>query len=179
LKSRLLPSEHLHINAIIAETTKKDDFEKLYDNTNLKAFFYDNNGNFVAKNQAGEIKYDSQYFDKRWREYIQVGFSSISFEQWVLLHFELNTSAFYNSREIIHYFDLKGYFNQHFQKGWFLYEKRGLPIIKEFLSTVKEAIKNAKTINKLNISQKHYETNPYSDVYRLIYALYHPSKSIV
>lgn len=117
--------------------------------------------------------FDDGNFEIKWRKAnINIAFSSISFEHWLLLHFEQNQTAFYNSREIIRYFDTKKYFNEKFKKGWYLYEKREESTIKDFFQEVGNAILNNIWLNnqvqsQINAGKQFYEINPFSDVFRL------------
>jgi RloB-like protein len=112
-------------------------------------------------------------FDPNWKDYIHVAYSCISFETWLLLHFEICTTSFYNSREIIHYFDKKGYFmdkkaNTKFEKGWYLYENRDENVLKDFFNKIDKAIKNNIRLSVLQTQDTpFYEINPYSDVFKL------------
>ena len=47
----------------------------------------------------------AQTFDEAYRSGVKIAFSSISFEFWILLHFEYTTRAYEKSEDIIH--DLK------------------------------------------------------------------------
>lgn len=120
---------------------------------------------------------------------IKVAYSCISFEHWILLHFEENTNAFYNSRELLHYFDRNGFLIFpssedliYFKKGWQIYNflKRGSKeqrdIVEHFINNAHFAILNNITLNTKKQSditegKKFYEINPYSDIYKLVYRL--------
>lgn len=98
-----------------------------------------------------------------------VAYSCISFEYWILLHFEKSNYPFYNSREIIKYFDDKGYFSNldnGYQKGWMLFTEKDS--LKEFYGKVVDAIVNNETITTPKVKNNHiYEINPYSNVFEL------------
>jgi hypothetical protein len=145
--------------AVISLTAKKDDFDQLYE-----------------RRHASFPKIDPDFLQK-----VQVAYSCIAFEHWLLLHFELNVRPFYNSREIIHYFDEKGYFIRtaarkrepvRFDKGWDLLEWRALPEWAAFFNDAEKAMRHALVLAhqmqpQIALGKKHYEINPYTDVYRL------------
>ncbi|MEY4906218.1 MAG: hypothetical protein RLZZ292_4033 [Bacteroidota bacterium] len=99
-----------------------------------------------------------------------VAYSCIAFEYWLLLHFEANTTAFYNSREIIQYFDEKNYFDKSFEKGWYLYKNENQLKLKPFFQNAQNAIRNNERLNQkqLDDGKQFYEVNPYSDVFKLV-----------
>jgi len=163
-------NESNYITPIIKATAKKNDFYELY-SQNPNSFFLDNNGQFINSND-----FEEKYFDANWQEYVKTAYTCIAFEHWILLHFEINAQPFYNSREIIRYFDVKNYFNSTYDKGWYLYENRENATIKAFFKSVHKAITNNLILNtqmQPQIAQgKHfYEVNPYSDVNILAYYL--------
>lgn len=94
---------------------------------------------------------------------VSVCFSSISFETWVLLHFELNISSFAKSANIINdkFLNNEKYFEN--------YSKSGDISIFPYLETkTTNAFINSsclKNYNKLTFPQTNiYDLNPYSDV---------------
>lgn len=170
------------ISTIIGNTLKKSDFTDLY-GTNPKSFFYDSTGKFIRLNDEGIVVYEEKFFDKNWQSHFKIAYSCISFEYWLLLHFEYSIKAFYNSREIIKYFDDNHYFDHSFEKGWYLYINRNRLSIKTFFNNSYQAILNnialigsTHTQSCLLAGKKHYEINPYSDVYQLVASLLWKSK---
>jgi hypothetical protein len=166
----LNPNELHYMPSIIQATIKKHDFSELY-SLNPNAFFLDNNGLFINSND-----FEENYFDANWRKYIKKAYTCIALEHWILLHFEMNIQPFYNSREIIQYFDTKNYFNSTYDKGWYLYKNRDNTEVKTFFNSVSKAITNNLILNtqmQPQIAQgKHfYEVNPYSDVNILVHYL--------
>lgn len=176
----LTDAEQMFLDSIIENTNKSDDFELLY-NGDCKAFFYDEDENFLSKNSSEEEVFEEKYFDENWKKY-KIAYTSIAFEHWLLLHFEMNNQGFYNSREIIKFFDDKGYFNLEFKKnesngfikGFHLYKllKNGNSQIKSFFKLANQAIFNNLLLNneiqsKINENNKFYELNPFSDVFVL------------
>ncbi|MFI0490188.1 RloB domain-containing protein [Flavobacterium sp.] len=176
----LTDAEKIFLDSIIENTNKSNHFELLYDGDS-KAFFYDEDENFLSKNARGEDVFEEKYFDKNWKKY-KVAYTSIAFEHWLLLHFEMNNQEFYNSREIIKFFDDKGYFNLEFKKnqsngfikGFHLYAllKKGNSQIISFFKLANQAIFNNLLLNnemqsKINENNRFYELNPFSDVFVL------------
>jgi len=176
----LTDAEQTFLDSIIENTNKSNAFKLLYDEDH-KAFFYDEDENFLSKNTREEEVFEEKYFDKNWKKY-KVAYTSIAFEHWLLLHFEMNNQGFYNSREIIKFFDDKGYFNLEFKKnepngfikGFHLYKllKDGNSQIEFFFKLANQAIFNNLLLNnemqsKINENNKFYELNPFSDVFVL------------
>jgi RloB-like protein len=176
LTENILDTENLpYLDIIVTNTTKKRDFTDLFDG-NLNTFFYDRDGVFMAKNSIGEVKFHEKYFDAALLKKIKIAYSCISFEHWILLHFEKNNHSFYNSREIIKHFDVKKYFDKEFSKGWYLYEQLKLEkpsqLVKHFFKQAHQAIRNNVWLNammqsEINKGKTFYEVNPYSDVFWL------------
>ncbi len=163
------------LDIIIDQTTKNNDFELFFD-SNSDNYFHDTNGNLIIDEN---LKYEKKYFDKNWKNY-KVAYTSIAFEHWILLHFEKNNNSFYNSREIIKYFDYKNYFNTvfkeniGFEKGYHLYKllKENNEVVKSFFELSYNAIFNNLILNneiqsQKTLNTKFFEVNPYSDVYKL------------
>lgn len=151
---------------IIARTRKNNSFEQ-FENDRL-AFYQKNK----QKQASSKIK--------KQLAQIKIAFSAISFEHWLLLHYEYSQSAFYNSREYLLYFDEKNYLSyidakgpQYFKKGFFLYEKKDL-LQNFFASAESSAIPNAIRLENdyvrplINSGLKYYEINPSSDVFQLL-----------
>jgi RloB-like protein len=172
LETHILELNELQYSSIIIQNTSKNqDFLDLYSDNPI-AFFYDDEGNFISKNSKGDEQFKEKNFDKNWRNYVKIAYSCISFEYWLLLHFNHDLTSFYNSREIIKHFDDNGHFDNAFEKGWYLYEKRDTPLIKAFFNETHKAI-----LNNIQLIDSHYphivegeqiyEINPYTDVFRL------------
>ncbi|OOV17766.1 RloB domain-containing protein [Flavobacterium sp. LM4] len=176
----LKEAEKIFLDSIIENTSKSNDFQLLYDG-DCKAFFYDEDENFLSKNSSEEEVFEEKYFDENWKKY-KVAYTSIAFEHWLLLHFEMNNQGFYNSREIIKFFDDKNYFNLEFKKnepngfikGFHLYTllKEANSHIRSFFKLANRAIFNNLLLNnemqsKINEKNKFYELNPFSDVFVL------------
>jgi len=168
-----LEIDEIHWKTIINSTTKKNDLDKLFNNKR-KDLFYEN-GVFITTNSKGQVAFDEKYFNEEILNRIKVAYTCISFEYWLLLHFEYNQIPFYNSREIVKYFDDKKYFNCIFkeiigyEKGWHLYRllKENQPIVKSFFNKYEDAkYNNIRLINywynKSFSGNSFFEINPYS-----------------
>ncbi len=170
LKNTLSLTDEALVATIIDTTTKHTKLTRLY-SQDSKALFYDSTDTFITTNYRGEVRYEERYFDEKWKGYIKIAYTCISFEYWLLLHFERSEQPFLNSLEIIEYFNNRSYFNRTFAKGWYLYEKRNTPIIKAFFRQVHQAIRNnlclytsiQQTLQNPPITREFYEINPYSD----------------
>ncbi len=175
LQSVLTPCDYTdYANGIINNTTKCNDFTQLYSN-DAKALFYDNTGKFVTTNK-GEVKFSEKNFDENWQKYIKVAYTCISFEHWLLLHFERCKLPFYNSECIIKYFDERDYFDGKFKKGWYLYSNIANNHVKAFFQQVHQAFLNNIWLNtqmqtEIASGKMFYEVNPYSDVFQLTNSL--------
>jgi hypothetical protein len=173
LKEHILaPDDLIHLKTIIDCTSKGRDFTNLYD-SDRKAFFYDEAGAFISKNNKGEEKFEEKYFDEKCLYSIKIAYSSFSFEHWLLLHFDKNDTPFYNSRAIIKHFDDKEYFECNYKKGWYLYAQRDSKVIENFFSKTTQAINNNMWLNtiiqpQINAGKSFYEVNPYTDVFCLV-----------
>ena len=173
-----------YLSALVEATTKGDEFEMLY-SEQYSSFFYDAEGRFASTNNNPKNPqdiYKKKYFQPEKLKALQIAYTCISFEYWLLLHFEYCDFPFYNSREIIKYFDDNGYFTDKktvikngistvtdlvFKKGWFLFEERENKVIKEFFDKAEIAIRNNLISSSDIHGQINYEINPFSDVYLL------------
>lgn len=177
LKKEILDVQDFHyIDSIIGATIKKEDLYKLWHDR--KSFFYDTSNKFTK-----EDNFDKSYFSENNLSKIKVAYSSIAFEYWLLLHFEQNKTAFYNSQEIVTYLQRKQYFltnenkENNYYKGWWLFDNKDK--ITDFWNLAKEKA----TINNLVVfatyclpekqkkSIHDYEINPYSDIFYLLQSL--------
>jgi hypothetical protein len=101
--------------------------------------------------------------DKR----VNIAFSSISFEYWILIHFEYSTRPFDSADKIIRYLKSKGYMN---------YEKNDETIYDAIKDRTITAVTHAKKVRKYqheaNPGCKTYELNPYTNIDDLIEAIH-------
>jgi hypothetical protein len=128
----------------------KEDFDELW-------VVFDKDG-YTKHKEAFELAKDNN---------INVAFSSISFESWVLLHFERSNISFAKSANII---DDKFRNNDKYLDD---YAKSGdYNLYPKIQDKTKKAFKNASWLrNKLNSNNPNYliyEVNPYTDVDSLV-----------
>ena len=163
----ILPSlTTTEINRIVELTTKKDSFER-----------------FEADRIAFFENYIETSLDKKEQKNlarIKIAFSAISFEHWLLLHYEYNATAFYNSREYLPYFDINNYLTYRkdgqiklFEKGYLLYKEQAQ--FKAFFEYAETAaipnalfLQNSYVASQIGRGVRFYEINPYCDVFHLI-----------
>jgi RloB-like protein len=102
---------------------------------------------------------------------VHIAFSSISFEHWILLHFEKNDSVFLKSANIIEtkFTNNESYFRNYSKRANF-------DIYPKLKNHVENAVKNAawlKFQQKQNLENNEiYEVNPYTDVDVLVKRLF-------
>jgi hypothetical protein len=115
---------------------------------------FDKNG-YTKHNEA---------FDKAGKK-VNIAFSSISFEFWILLHFEYTTRPFEKAGELIKYLKHKGYLAEYDKA-----DKDTFSLIKYKLST---AIQHAERVRDCQRKSNPpgtaiYEMNPYTNVDELV-----------
>jgi hypothetical protein len=102
-------------------------------------------------------------FQKAKNKRVSIAFSSISFEYWILLHFEYTTRAFSNSEKIIDYIKSKSYID---------YKKSDETIYDSIKERTQTAATNAGKVRKYqsgnNPNLEVYELNPYTNVDELL-----------
>ncbi len=109
-------------------------------------------------------------FDDADKHGIKLGFSSIAFEHWILLHYEQNRTAFPKSQNVIDYLEQAGYFTGYSKKA----DISIYPRLKDLTQT---AIENAAWLrmemakNIAACDNKIYELNPYTTVDELVMKL--------
>ncbi|MEG5063670.1 RloB family protein [Microcoleus sp. B3-A4] len=109
-------------------------------------------------------------FDDAQKHGIKLGFSSIAFEHWILLHYEQNRTAFPKSQNVIDYLEQAGYFTGYSKKA----DISIYPTLKDRTQT---AIENAAWLrmgmanNLAACDDKIYELNPYTTVDKLVIKL--------
>lgn len=100
---------------IIENTTKHQHFDRYFDQ-NPKRLFLNNDGTFDTQNGKTE-----RNFDADWQQYIQFAYTCMSFENWILLHFEQNQTAFRKPDDVIDY--LQEHHASNYEKGYALEHK--------------------------------------------------------
>jgi len=110
----------------------------------------------------GYTKHEKAFSDAQ-KHGIKLGFSSIAFEHWILLHYEQNRTAFPKSQNVIDYLEQAGYFTGYSKKA----DISIYPILKNLTKT---AIENAAWLRMemakilAACENKIYELNPYTTV---------------
>lgn len=104
-----------------------------------------------------------QAFNDAKQANINIAFSNICFEYWILLHFEYTTKGFRKSDELIKYIQSKHFKNYDKCKGCF----------QELKDKMQIAIKNGEKLIKnlepdLLNGTKEYDLSAYTDVYKLV-----------
>lgn len=106
------------------------------------------------------------------RHGVNLAFSSIAFEHWILLHYEQNRNAFPKSQNVIDYLEQAGYFTGYSKKA-------NISIYPSLKDLTKTAIENAAWLrmemanNLATGDEKIYELNPYTTVDKLVMKLLH------
>lgn len=105
-------------------------------------------------------------FNKAKANKIRIAFSSISFEYWILLHFEYTTRAFGKAEEIIKHLKSSGYID---------YNKSDKNIYNKLKDNIPAAVGRAKKVRNYQHeaypNAKIYEMNPYTNVDELLKAI--------
>lgn len=138
-----------------------------------------------AKKRAAEAKHEKYPFKQIWIVFdrdglenipktyyeaaaagINIAFSLISFEYWLLLHFEKTSRHFPNCDALVHYIESRNYINDYCKTNYY-------QSIKNFQDV---AIGNAKWLHMHNYSDlsrgiKHYELAAYTNFDELFIAL--------
>ncbi|UCH96309.1 MAG: RloB domain-containing protein [Candidatus Aminicenantes bacterium] len=117
---------------------------------------FDKNG-YTKHNEA---------FKKVKNKHVKIAFSSISFEYWILLHFEYTTRSFINSEKIIDYLKSKSYID---------YKKSDETVYDSIKNRTVTAAANARKVRKYqseaNPNHEIFNLNPYTNVDELLEAI--------
>ncbi len=105
-------------------------------------------------------------FNKARNKRIEIAFSSISFEYWILLHYTTTTKAFHDCWELIKY--IKRHYDQNYDKRNDHYNQ-----LKE---KTDDAIENGKwlrnqVVSSMSFSGSIFDESPYTDVHELVIVL--------
>ena len=100
---------------IIENTTKHQHFENYFD-PNPQQLFLNPNHEFDTSNGRSVAN-----FDTNWQRYIRFAYTCMSFENWILLHFETNKTAFRKPGNVIDY--LQTHHAPNYEKGYELAHK--------------------------------------------------------
>lgn len=129
---------------------------------------FDKDGH-AAHTEAFELAKSSVDNSIEEEKFVKIAFSSISFEQWVLLHYEKSSIAFAKSQELI---DRKLHGNNYFPA---YAKKTGCNIYEQLKDKTNLALENTawlrfKMKNHI-ISENIYEINPYTNMDSLVKSL--------
>jgi hypothetical protein len=111
-----------------------------------------------------------QAFSEAKKHGVNLAFSSIAFEHWILLHYEQYRTAFPKSQNVIDYLEQSDYFTGYSKKADIL-------IYSRLKSLTKTAIENSAWLrmkmaqNLAACDHKIYELNPYTTVDKLVIKL--------
>lgn len=103
----------------------------------------------------------------RSKKVVNIAFSSIAIEHWILLHYEQNKTAFNKSRDVINYLSDRGYFVED-------PKDENAPIYSQLQEKTETAIQNAAWLRmemetELQANDgKFYELNPYVTIDELV-----------
>jgi hypothetical protein len=105
---------------------------------------------------------------------VNIAFSSISFEHWILLHFERNKTAFVKSKNVIEHLEKRNFLKQYSKKTT-------ANFYKQIENKTHFAIKNAAWLRhqQKNNTLPIWEQNPYTDIDFLVKRLLKIDKNIV
>ncbi len=118
---------------------------------------------WVVFDKDGYTKH-REAFELANRDGINIAFSSIAFETWILLHFKYTTKSFAKSEKVISF--MRNECN-------FEYEKNDKTIYNKIKDNTELATKQAEKLNQYSITGNKfnaeiYDLNPYTDVYKLL-----------
>lgn len=104
--------------------------------------------------------------NKKIKTFIEIAFSNICFEYWILLHFEKTSKPFNRCDENKnHEPNVIAYIQKNHDPNYNKSDYNFLPLLEK----VSTAVENAKWLEKQNekIEEKLYNKNPYTDVHKL------------
>jgi hypothetical protein len=123
---------------------------------------------WVVVDKDGYTKH-AEAFETARANNIEIAFSSISFETWVLCHFSYTAKQFLKSEDIIHYINEQ----QYFENG---YSKSDPDLFSKLKDRLKTACKNAKKLKAHhesgNPGEKRHTLNPFTNVDELVEAIF-------
>lgn len=127
----------------------------------------------AVENDELWVVYDKDGYNKHADAYIKardkgvnIAFSSISFEFWILLHFKDTTRCFAKSKEVEDLLKKEKYISA--------YQKGDADIFDKIFGKTQIAITNAKKVRKHHAkssNDKMYNLNPYTNVDELLHAI--------
>jgi len=132
----------------------------------LKEFPYDEV--WVVYDKDGYTKHPETFQIARQKN-VNIAFSAISFEVWILLHFKYTTTSFLKSEKVINYIK---------KNTSLAYKKNNKAIYQHIIKangSLETALANAEKIQKFNLKSHHfrkrYKYDAYTDVDKLIIAI--------
>lgn len=145
----------------VKDTNKNTGKELVREAIKAKEFKFDDA--WVVYDMDGYTKH-AETFSLANNKNIKIAFSAISFEYWILLHFEYTTKSFSKSEEIIKHLKTKKYID---------YSKGDKSIYCQIKCNLEESIARAQNIRKSQLSSVSsntpiYKINPYTNIDELI-----------
>lgn len=163
-------------NVVVVEKSKKNTPVQLVEEAiSEKSGYGDNDEIWVVYDRESSSKYPEKLHkearDKALKNNINIAFSSVCFEQWVLLHFSCSAKSYSCYDDLKNTSPLK---KELAKVGIKDYDKSLPSLFDKIKNFLPQAILNSKTINNSakNSStarkNKPYHFNPYTDVYKLL-----------
>jgi hypothetical protein len=146
----------------VIDTNKNTGKELVKEAKNCKKEFPDDIA-WVVYDKDGYTKHP-ETFDMAKNNNIKIAFSSISFEYWILIHYEYTSRPFEKSENIISYLNSNKYIS---------YTKASTDIYMKTKSLMNTALANAKNIKDYqakgnSVGTPVYNFNPYTNIDELI-----------
>jgi RloB-like protein len=114
----------------------------------------------------GYTKHEQAFLEAE-KHGVNLAFSSIAFEHWILLHYEQHQTAFSKSQNVIDYLEQAGYFTNYSKKA-------DISIYSKLKNLTEIAIQNSAWLRMemaqslANCNNKIYELNPYTTADKLV-----------
>jgi RloB-like protein len=114
----------------------------------------------------GYTKHEQAFLEAE-KHGVNLAFSSIAFEHWILLHYEQHQIAFSKSQNVIDYLEQAGYFTNYSKKA-------DISIYSKLKNLTEIAIQNSAWLRMemaqslANCNNKIYELNPYTTADKLV-----------
>lgn len=153
VKVELLPHEHTSARELVEDVLKFKETE--------------NDELWIVCDKDGYTKHHEAFCAAK-DNGVNIAFSSISFEHWLLLHFEYTTRAFPKSKNVEDFLKKKKYLPN--------YDKSDENVFEKVKDKTQTAINNAKKLRKTMKTANYdncniYELNPYTNVDELLHAI--------
>ncbi len=155
------PKDHSPLG-LVKEAIGKAKIKNKDDKYDIIWIVFDKDGHEGIPNTFEEVK---QHNQDNPNNKINIGFSSICIEYWILLHFEKTSKPFQKCNEVINHIKKEKYITDY-DKGKFKYETL---VEKE---KIDKAVENAKWLANQQESElksnRIYEMNPITTVHKLV-----------